>query len=169
MAFAWRLWAIGLLLTGTLLAALGATLSVLSVAVSFALLLGAIAFFVGGAMAHRRAKGATEKAKGATFSAWESVAEEVLKARGGKVSARELAKELATSEEDVERMMTFLSADDRADVSLREAEVVYSARIPLRVDASALEEAGAAVAEREGDEETDGTSGRAASADERRR
>ena len=189
MAFAWRLGAVGLLLTGTLLAALGATLALASTAVSLAVLVTAIALYVGGAFAHRRAKGMSEKAKSAIFAAWESAAESVLKSRDGTFTASELAKTLETSEEDVERMMTFLAADDRAIVELKDAEVVYSAKGPLepraespseaapqppaRVAASVPTEAepharavAEAAAEREAEEESHGTD--ASSADPRR-
>src|SRR6185436_18331455 len=106
-------------------------------------------------------------------------AEVVLEAEGRRVKGPELARMLGTNEADVERMMTFLSADDRVRVDVKESELVYShgQTIPsedhARVEAEAASEsasgpeaaaAAAAAAEAEADADADAAAGSSAGA-----
>jgi hypothetical protein len=167
MGFTWRLAAIGLSLAGTFIAALGAALAMVSVPVSLVLIAVAVALFVFGVLGSRRAKDAREQAKRSVFGAWESFAEAFLRTHGGEMTAKEAAEALKTTEEDVERIMSFLSVDDRANVEVKDAEIVYSARVPMRVDTGTevpLEEP----PQEPEEEEEHGSAERASSADQRR-
>jgi len=137
MAFAYRMFGIGLSLTGTLLAGLGAALATVHVPVALVLIAFAVAALTAGITYVRRANKQREEAKKAVFEAWESVAESLLQARaganGGEVTGEQIAREMHTSVEDVERMMSFLSVDDRVRIVVKDAELVYtSADVTLR-------------------------------------
>jgi len=126
MAFTYQIAGIGLSLTGTLLALLGAALSLVSTAVAIVMMLGAAAALVAGVAYVRRANAQREEAKRAVFEAWESVAEALLHAHGNEMTADRIAREMHTSVDDVERMMSFLSVDNRARIVVKDAELVYS-------------------------------------------
>jgi len=126
-AFAVRLAAIGLGLTGTLTAALGALLTFASAAVGMTILVAAAAMLVGSVLAGSRSRRHSEEARRLTFEAWESVAQKVVELHGAAITGPELAKRLKTSEADVERMMSFLSVDDRVRIDVGpDAQVRYA-------------------------------------------
>ncbi|WP_394848226.1 hypothetical protein LZC95_12255 [Pendulispora brunnea] len=126
MAFTYRIASIGLSLTGALLAALGVALGAASVAVGAVLLAAAVAAIAAAIVYGRRAHAKREEAKKSTFDAWESVAEALLKVRGSEATAEQIAREMRTTVEDVERMMSFLSVDNRVRIVVKDTELVYT-------------------------------------------
>ena len=157
-AFARRVLATGLAATGTLVAVLGAVLAGASMFVSMALLAIAIGFFLPAVIMGRAARRFSKEAQRSTFAAWEAAAELVLRSAGRDLSGPELAQLLGTDEADVERMMSFLSADNRARIDVAGAELVYAHAEAAYAGKHELEPA----AEPEDEEDE-------ASADERRR
>ncbi|WP_394837717.1 hypothetical protein LVJ94_12470 [Pendulispora rubella] len=160
MAFTYRIASIGLSLMGALLAALGVALGAVSVAVGAVLLVAAVAGIVMGIVYGRRAHGKREEAKKSTFEAWESVAEALLKVRGSEATAEQIAREMRTTVADVERMMSFLSVDNRVRIVVKDTELVYT----TEAEAAAIE--AQAIMESE-EEDVDAT--HTAGADARRR
>ncbi|WP_394826912.1 hypothetical protein [Pendulispora albinea] len=130
MAFAHRAFGIGLSLTGTMLAALGAALATVAGAVALFMVLAAVVALVFGITYVRSAKRRDTEAKEAVFEAWETVAEGLLRARAGtdqgEVTGEQIARAMHTSVEDVERMMSFLAVDNRARIVVKDAELVYT-------------------------------------------
>jgi hypothetical protein len=122
---------------------LGATLvfgSIASMAVGLALLVGlaasatpaavlgvlALAGVVLAVLTGRRAARANAEARAKLEDAWAHVAEEVMRARVGHVTAKELAKAMQTDESRAEKLLARLSAAGRARVEVREdADLAY--------------------------------------------
>jgi hypothetical protein len=122
---------------------LGATLvfgSMASMAVGLALLVGiaasatpavvlgalALAGAVLAVLSGRRAARANAEARAKLEDAWAHVAEEVMRARVGEVTAKDLAKAMQTDEPRAERLLARLSAAGRARVEVREdADLAY--------------------------------------------
>ena len=122
---------------------LGATFvfgSIASMAVGLALLVGltasATAAVVLGALAlagavlavlcGRRAARANAEARAKLDDAWTYVADEVMHARVGEVTAKDLAKAMQTGEAHAEKLLARLSAAGRARVEVREdADLAY--------------------------------------------
>jgi hypothetical protein len=122
---------------------LGATLvfgSIASMAVGLALLVGfaasatpavvlgvlALAGVVLAVLSGRRAARANAEARAKLEDAWAHVAEEVMRARVGEVTAKDLAKAMQTDETRAEKLLARLSATGRARVEVREdADLAY--------------------------------------------
>ncbi|HWL86470.1 MAG TPA: hypothetical protein VNO21_11745 [Polyangiaceae bacterium] len=172
MAFAYRAAGIALSLMGALLAALGGALAIVSAGVALALMAVAAVALVTGIVYVRRANRKHDEAKRATFEAWESVAEALLVARGREVTAQQIAKEMHTSTADVERMMSFLSVDDRVRIVVKDTDLVYAAS-NVATNTMALEDTETANVEAERQmlesEEHDADAADTAGADQRRR
>ncbi len=145
VSFAFWLAGVALTVMGTLLAALGVALATASGPVAIALFLAAAAALIGGIVYVRRANGKHAEAKQATFEAWESVVEALLQSRKGEASARQIAKEMHTTVADVERMMSFLSVDNRVRIEVKDADLVYTATEGGAEAAASEEEAAEAV------------------------
>ena len=89
--------------------------------------LGVVLFALGMAM-RSRARASDETAQTELDAAWESVADEVLRTRGGDVTAKDLAQAMRTTEAHAETMLSTLSLHDRARVAVDDdAELRYSA------------------------------------------
>ena len=89
--------------------------------------LGVVLFALGMAM-RSRARASDAIAQTELDAAWESVADEVLRARGGDVTAKDLAQAMRTTEAHAETMLSALSLHDRARVAVDDdAELRYSA------------------------------------------
>jgi len=142
MAFGWT--AAALMLALSAMMALGLAGLLALVARLPALLMGALG---AGAAAlalgmRGRAKKRDAEAQGALELAWESVADEVLRARGRDVTAKELAALMRTDEARAERMLASLAAKDRARVEIDEdAELRYAPQLRIADDAGATEDA----------------------------
>lgn len=122
---------------------LGATLvfgAIASMAVGVELLVGiatsttaavvlgllALAGAVLAVLSGRRAAQSNAEARAKLENAWVHVAEEVMRARVGEVTAKDLARAMQTDEPRAERLLTHLSATGRARVEVREdADLVY--------------------------------------------
>ena len=140
MAFAYRMASIGLSLMGTLMAALGVALAAVSVPVAVVLLVAAVAGIAAAIVYGRRAHAKREEAKKGTFEAWESVAEALLNVRGNEVTAEQIAREMRTTVEDVERMMSFLSVDNRVRIVVKDTELVYTSETQALMERESEEE-----------------------------
>ncbi len=91
--------------------------------------IGVVAFVMGMAMRGRARKN-DDVAQTDLEAAWESVAHEVLRARGGELTAKELAQVMRTTEPHAETMLTALSVNDRARIDVGDdAELRYSAHL----------------------------------------
>ena len=164
-AFVARLAAIGLALTGTLTAALGLLLTLASTVVGLMILATAAALLVASVMIGARSRRQSEQARRLTFEAWESIAEKVVELHGGTLTGPELAKKLHTTEADVERMMSFLSVDDRVRIDVGpDAEVRYTtaARIALVPDTSGPAAGAAETVDANAGDESEGPAARGA-------
>lgn len=74
----------------------------------------------------RRARARRKDARVELDAAWERVAREVLKARGGETTAADLAKAMQTDEEHAEHLLSALSVEGRVRVDVRDdAELAY--------------------------------------------
>jgi hypothetical protein len=122
---------------------LGATLvlgSIASMAVGLALLVGlgasatpaavlgslALAGIVLAVLSGRRAARANAEARTKLEDAWAHVADEVMRARVGEVTATDLAKAMQTDETRAEKLLARLSAAGRARVEVRDdADLAY--------------------------------------------
>lgn len=92
-------------------------------AVLAALAIGATVLAV---LAGRRAKRAGKEARAKRDEAWVHVAEEVLRARAGEVTAKELATAMQTDEARAEELLSRLSASGRTRVEVRDdAELAH--------------------------------------------
>jgi hypothetical protein len=119
---------------------LGATLvfgSIASMAAGLALLMGlgtpavvlgalGLTGVVLAVLSGRRAARASAEARAKLEDAWAHVAEEVMRARVGEVTAKDLAKAMQTDETRAEKLLARLSAAGRARVEVREdADLAY--------------------------------------------
>lgn len=90
--------------------------------------LGALAFagLVLAMLSGRRARRANREARAKLEDAWTHVAEEVMRARVGELTAKDLAKALQTDETRAEKLLARLSATGRARVDVRDdADLAY--------------------------------------------
>ncbi|HEX7667113.1 MAG TPA: hypothetical protein VF407_21430, partial [Polyangiaceae bacterium] len=73
-------------------------------------------------------------AKENVTSAWEAVAELVLRAQRNPITALDLAQTMKTDEGDAERILTLLSVDDRVRAEVTQEAQIRYAPTQLRVD-----------------------------------
>jgi hypothetical protein len=124
---------------------LGATLvfgAIASMAIGVTLLVGlatsamptmvlgglALAGVVLAVLSGRRVSRANAEARAKLEDAWAHVAEEVMRARVGEVTAKDLAKAMQTDETRAEKLLARLSAAGRARVEVRDdADLAYRA------------------------------------------
>ncbi len=128
IAFGWTAGMIVLVVSALLALGLGGLL--LLVAWLPAAILGGLGavLFVLGMVLRSRASASDAIAQTELDAAWESVADEVLRARAGDVTAKDLAQSMRTTESHAETMLSTLSLHDRARVAVDDnAELRYSA------------------------------------------
>jgi hypothetical protein len=74
----------------------------------------------------RRARGRSAESRAALEQAWEIAADEVVRVRGGELTAAQLAAAMQTEEEHAQGLLGRLSASGRVRVDVREdAELAY--------------------------------------------
>jgi hypothetical protein len=126
MAFAWTAAALTLAATGVM--ALGSAALLAAVWHAAALALGVVAgaALLLAALSWARAKRRRASARAQIDEAWEIVAAEVLRARGGETTAGELATAMRTDTPHAEALLGRLSAGGRVRVEVRDdAELGY--------------------------------------------